>query len=91
MQPAVFEPITPASERPQTHALESGATGNGLKRILLSEISAENFYYSCFSVINYRLPFAFRWYEFVFEVPAVNPQNVEILMWILSENLTPTL
>jgi len=60
MHPAVFEPIIPASERPQTHALDSGATGNDLKRILLSEISSENFYYSWFSVINYRLLFTFH-------------------------------
>jgi hypothetical protein len=43
MHPRIFEPIIPKSERQQTHALESGATGNGLKHILLSEILAENF------------------------------------------------
>ena len=31
MTPAGFEPAIPASERPQTHALESAATGTGLE------------------------------------------------------------
>jgi hypothetical protein len=30
MPPAGFEPAIPASERPQTHALDSAATGIGL-------------------------------------------------------------
>jgi hypothetical protein len=30
MPPAAFEPAIPASERPQTHALDRAATGVGL-------------------------------------------------------------
>jgi hypothetical protein len=31
MPPALFEPTVPASERPQTHALDRAATGIGFK------------------------------------------------------------
>jgi hypothetical protein len=37
MPPAVFEPAIPASERPQTHALDSAATG-------ISDVSIVSFY-----------------------------------------------
>jgi hypothetical protein len=33
MPPAGFEPATPATERPQTHALDRAATGIGLNTI----------------------------------------------------------
>jgi hypothetical protein len=33
--PAVFEPANLASDRPQTHALDRAATGNGGKRIFV--------------------------------------------------------
>ena len=32
MPPAGFEPAIPASERPQTHALDHAATGIGIKQ-----------------------------------------------------------
>jgi hypothetical protein len=38
MLPAGFEPAIPASERPQTHALASAATGIGTSNLLLSNI-----------------------------------------------------
>ena len=36
MPSAGFEPVIPASEFPQIHALDSAATGIGLKKILRS-------------------------------------------------------
>jgi hypothetical protein len=35
MPPAGFEPAIPASERPQTHALDRATTGTGIGRYTL--------------------------------------------------------
>jgi hypothetical protein len=37
MLPAGFEPAAPASDRPQTHALERAATGIGFSLIFLAQ------------------------------------------------------
>ena len=42
MLPAGFEPIIPASERPQTHALDRAATGIGLKYTRLIKSMSNN-------------------------------------------------
>jgi hypothetical protein len=42
MLPARFEPTIPASERPQTHALDHAATGIGLKYIRLIKTKSNN-------------------------------------------------
>ena len=42
MLPARFEPKIPASERPQTHALDHAATGIGLKYIRLIKTKGNN-------------------------------------------------
>ena len=39
MLPARFEPAIPASERPQTHALDRSATGIGVKAVRLYLLS----------------------------------------------------
>ena len=38
MLPVGFEPAIPASERPQTHALDRAATGKGVHMTLLTQI-----------------------------------------------------
>jgi hypothetical protein len=46
--PAVFEPLIPASERPQTHALNCAATGISHSTIYLSNVSVIMIYSELF-------------------------------------------
>ena len=50
MPPVGFEPIIPASERPQTHALDRAATGIGIRRNYIYQFlehSMHLFYIRC--------------------------------------------
>ena len=41
MPPAGFEPTIPASERPQTHALDRATTGVGARRMMSMKIRTD--------------------------------------------------
>ena len=55
MLPSGFEPTIPASERPQTHALERAATGIGWKLLYTYQLSTLSKYAGHWAYFSFRL------------------------------------
>jgi hypothetical protein len=63
---AAFETAAPASERPQTDALDRAATGIGSEKLRIIKIT--------FMKIKSSLSF----FSFAFQVPILEPRNIKI-------------
>ena len=50
MPSTLFEPAIPASERPQTHALESTATGTGIFVFRTQKLTKISYFHCCMFV-----------------------------------------